>query len=474
MRSKASIVGLLAAVLFTIPLIAFPQLTHAQAVDTSTSASSDVAAKRAALQSQLDQLNVQISQTQSTLNTLGSQAKTLQNQIDTLSAQIKKAQLQLKATQIQIGALKSNIIVHSNTITTLSGTLANEQQSLAQIIRQTDEIDQYSIVEVALSAQDVSSFFGDIDSFNAIQQELNSSYTQITNTRAATVDEKNNLVDQQTQAQKLATEQALEEKQIADAQAAKQALLKQTKGQQATYQSIYNIQKQSIAQIQAALFALAGGSAKISLPAAIALAKTAGADTGVEPALILGILKQETNIGQNVGTANYLDAMSPTRDIPEFLFLTNLLGINPSSVKVSAAPSYGWGGAMGPAQFIPSTWACYAGIVNTTTGSCGKGKDGTYAGPWSYNASKDRIAKLAGHASSPSNPWNNIDAFVAVGLLMSDNGAVSGNDTSEREAALRYFAGWGNADNPAYAFYGDDVMAFTAQFRSDISTLAGS
>ena len=166
--------------------------------------------------------------------------------------------------------------------------------------------------------------------------------------------------------------------------------------------------------------------------------------------------------------------MNPTRDVPEFLFLTNLLGIDPNSVKVSAAPSYGWGGAMGPAQFIPSTWACYAGIVNSTTGVCGKGTDGTYAGPWEYDASKDRIAKLAGHPSSPSNPWDNTDAFVAVGLLMSDNGAVIGDAASEREAALRYFAGWGNADNPAYAFYGDDVMSFAAQFESDISTLSGN
>ena len=172
--------------------------------------------------------------------------------------------------------------------------------------------------------------------------------------------------------------------------------------------------------------------------------------------------------------------MSPTRDVPEFLFITKLLGIDPNSVKVSAAPSYGWGGAMGPAQFIPSTWACYAGIVNTTTGSCGKGTDGTYDGPWSYDASKDRIAKLAGHPSTPSNPWVNLDAFTAVGLLMADNGAPADIGTNPScpssgcEAALRYFAGWGNADNPAYAFYGDDVMAFAAQFKSDIATVNGS
>jgi hypothetical protein len=88
--------------------------------------------------------------------------------------------------------------------------------------------------------------------------------------------------------------------------------------------------------------------------------------------------------------------------------------MNPDTAKVSAAPSYGWGGAMGPGQFIPSTWACYAGYVNTTTGACGKGTDGTYVGPWAYNAAKDHVAKLAGHASTPSNPYSNLDAFTAT------------------------------------------------------------
>ena len=166
--------------------------------------------------------------------------------------------------------------------------------------------------------------------------------------------------------------------------------------------------------------------------------------------------------------------MNPTRDVPEFLAITSQLGLNPETLKVSAAPSYGWGGAMGPAQFIPSTWACYGGFINTTTGSCGKGTDGTYAGPWQYSAAKDRIAKLAGHPGTPSNPFNNLDAFTATALLMADNGATAQTFSADRTAALRYFAGWGNASNPAYAFYGDDVMAFYEQFQSDINTLGGS
>lgn len=472
-RVRIALVLFAVLVIFGTGLLAGPRLIQAQ-TDTSSSGSTDIAARRAQLQSELDQINTQIAQTQGTLNTLGQQHKSLQNDIDTLTAQITKLQLQLKATQVQIQALQNNIVVHNNTINTLTGKLTNEQQTLAQIIRQTNEVDQYSLVELVLSAQDVSTFFGDIDTFQAVNQELNASYTQTTDTRTQTETEKQRLEDQHTQQLQLEQVEQQEQQQIQVAEAQKQKLLNSTKQSEANYKSVLSIQQQTAAQIRAELFALAGGSGQISLPNAIALAKQAGADTGVDPALILGILKQETDIGKNVGTANYQDAMSPTRDIPVFLVITKNLGINPDSVKVSAAPSYGWGGAMGPAQFIPSTWACYGGYINTTTGSCGKGTDGTYQGPWQYSAAKDRIAKLAGHPSTPSNPWNNTDAFVAVGMLMADNGAVKGDEASEREAALRYFAGWGNADKPAYSFYGDDVMAFAAQFASDIQTLANS
>jgi membrane-bound lytic murein transglycosylase B len=98
---------------------------------------------------------------------------------------------------------------------------------------------------------------------------------------------------------------------------------------------------------------------------------------------------------------------------------------------------------MGPAQFIPSTWVLY----------------------------QSRIARAAGHPGTPANPWNNLDAFTATALLMADNGATAKTRDAERLAALRYFAGWGGATNPAYSFYGDGVMGFADQFEADINTL---
>jgi hypothetical protein len=235
------------------------------------------------------------------------------------------------------------------------------------------------------------------------------------------------------------------------------------------YQNILKAKQKSAAQIRSELFAFRD-SAAIPFGTALDYANLASQKTGVRPALILGVLKQETDLGSNLGTGTYLRDMHPTRDVPVYLKITEVLGYNPSSMPVSKQPGYGWGGAMGPGQFIPSTWACYGGFVNVTTGKCGKGKDGTYKGPWEYDESKDIVRRNLGKASV-SDPWAPQDAIMATALLMKENGAAAGTAAAERLAALRYFAGWGNANKSAYAFYGEGVMDNAEYFQNQINIL---
>ena len=117
----------------------------------------------------------------------------------------------------------------------------------------------------------------------------------------------------------------------------------------------------------------------------------------------------------------------------------------------------GWGGAMGPLQFIPSTWAIYGGIVS----------DG--AGGYVYSRSSDAIRSLTG-GTTASNPFNKQDAFMASALLLRDNGA-NGTYASDKLAALRYYAGWGGASRAENQFYGNQVMERKARLENEIKTL---
>lgn len=416
--------------------------------------------RRAQLQAELNQLEKEITQNQAIVDSLAAQGKSLSNEVKTLNAKIKAAQLQVQATQVAIKNLDASITVHKNTITTLTNKLDAEKMSLAQILRRTNEVDNYSVVEIALTGQNLSDVLGALDSYAFLKRSLGQSYEEITGTKLQTLAEKEALENKREEQEKIAQIQILAKQQVQNQQTQKQQLLTETKGQEAKYQQIVAAKQKTAGQIRAELFSLAGGGGQIPLPTAIALAKTAGAATGVRPAFILGVMKQETNLGANVGQClltnspekgdgkgkntgtPFSGVMKPTRDVDPFMTITSALGLDPYSQPVSCPPSYGYGGAMGPGQFIPSTWMLI----------------------------KDRVSRAAGHPSTFANPWNPLDAFTATALYVADLGATGGGTTGERTAALKYFAG-GNYKNPAYAFYGDSVMNFAAQFQSDIDTL---
>jgi peptidoglycan hydrolase CwlO-like protein len=436
------------------------------------SATQAVATRQQQLQSQLDSIESQIAVQQQLLDTAQGQHQTLQTQIDVFDAEIKKTQLQIQAINLTITQLNGNIGTHDQTLSQLSAQLDAEKESLAQIMRQTQMLDSYSAVSVALGSKDVSGLFGDLDAFASIKSSLADSFSQIQQTSSSTEVEKEALQSQLAEQEQLRTVAQLAKQSVQAQEVDKQKLLTETKGIEANYQKLIATNQKTAAQIRSELFTLRD-SAAIPFGEALAYAQAAEKATGTRAAVTLGVLKQETNLGENLGTGTWRVDMAPARDQPVFVYITQTLGLDPDKMPVSKKPWYGWGGAMGPGQFIPSTWVCYGGFVNANTGTCTpNGIANFWAGPWQYVASKDRVRKLLG-ANAPSNPWSPQVAIMATAMLMADNGASAQTPAAERLAALRYFAGYSGASNPAYAFYGDGVMGFAAQFQQDIDQLAG-
>lgn len=399
-----------------------------------------VVSRRYQLETELSKLEGEIQIQQQILDTKKMESQTLERDIAIFDADIKKSELNIKAREIAISKLSDDIRGKEVKIVSLDEKILKEKRSLAQLIRKRDEIDSFSIVEVILSNQNLSDFFEDVDMFSSIELALSSSFSQIEQTKNVTNIQKESLIDKRQQEIELKEIQLLEKKKIESQKAEKKQILDISKGQEAIYQRILKDKQKSAAEIRSELFTLRGSTA-ISFEKAYEYATLAGKKTGVRPAFILGVIAEESNLGQNVGTGNWKTDMHPTRDRPVFEQICERLGFNPDMMPVSKKPWYGWGGAMGPAQFIPSTWVLY----------------------------ENRISRLTGH--TPPNPWDPFDAFVASGMLLSDNGASKGTRTAERLSALRYFAGWSNATKSAYSFYGDEVMDLADMYQKQIDIL---
>ncbi len=129
--------------------------------------------------------------------------------------------------------------------------------------------------------------------------------------------------------------------------------------------------------------------------------------------------------------------MHPTRDIQDFLKITKDLGMDPYKTPVTCPMSFGWGGAMGPADFIPSTWMKY----------------------------KDKIEEVT---QKPADPWNITDAFLAAGFYLSESGANLQTKDGEWKAAMIYFSG---TPDSIYTWYADNTLKIADEIEKKIEYL---
>jgi hypothetical protein len=415
--------------------------------------------ERVQLERQLVELEQQINSNKAELDKKKGERQSLERDVAILDAQIKDSQLAIKRRDLTIKKLTDGIRDKESAIGVLDSKVLKGQESIAQMIRRTREIDDITIAELALGGN-ISDIFSEVDEFEAVQIALDKAFKDMAVARDDLAERKTALLGQQEEEQDMRQLQVLQKRSLEQKEDEKQELVSAVKGQEKVYQQVIAAQTKTATEIRARLFELRDSGA-IPFGKAYEYAKEASAKTGVRPAIILGILAEESNLGENVGSGNWKTDMHPTRDVPIFDDLTRDLGLNPDDTKVSKKPWYGWGGAMGPAQFIPSTWVQYAGYVETSKGS----------GDWVYNSAKDRIGKIVG--AGPPNPWDARTAIFASAMLMMDNGADKQTRAAERLAALRYLAGWANATKPAYAFYGDDVMALADKFQKEIDVLEG-
>lgn len=390
---------------------------------------------------------------QSQLNQQKQKSGVLQKNVNVLLGQIASTQNKIKEKINGIATLSTQIKQKSKAIDDLSAELDREHQSLRQLLKKTNEIDQKGATYVVFSNDSVSDFYKDLDDFLSIKQSLYASLDKIKNIKSLTEDQKQDLQDKQFQAidAKAALEDEKKKIQVSQTEAAK--LLDTSKTEEKRVQLSVADQQKKVAAIQSRLFSFAGGNTKaIPFGEAYQYALDASATTNVRPAFVLAILTQESRLGANVGTCNragdppsksWINIMHPTRDQPAFKRITAALGIDPNTTPVSCPiPGGGWGGAMGPAQFIPSTWELI----------------------------KNRLATALGVPAA--NPWRARDAIMASSMYLADRGGAGSVEANERNAACRYYSGRScDGKTPPNSFYGNSVMALARTIQADIDYL---
>lgn len=450
----------LGLIFFLLVLISLAQAPGNLSIRAADQNQEDALAERKILEEQLTELENQISEYQTTIDQYRKQGDTLKNEISLMETAVKKINLQIQAININLERLNQEIRDTQGQINQTENKIDLQKQSLAEFVRHLYEADSQSLIEILIANNRLSDFFNALNDNTLLQQKIKVTLDEVVNLRTLLLNQKEELSFQYNDVENLKYHQLIQKQQTQTIQKQKNQLLQETKGKESEYQKILTKTKESAAQIRSRIFQLLGGGA-LTFEEAYQYAKLAEGATGVRAAFILAVLNQESIFGKNVGQCFYNEktryaatAMNPSQ-IPVFLEILEKLKIDPGSTltKVSCPNSDGsYGGAMGPAQFIPSTWKLYEKSISQITGN------------------------------NPPSPWNNADAFAATALYLKEaiNHSSCVNYAQqipnqkqkllERCAAARYYAGsrWYN-----YRLtYGEAVANKANDYQEDIEIIA--
>ena len=414
--------------------------------------------EREELEAEYDKLQEEIGQWQQVLDATRAKKNTLQGDVTGLNAQIAQAEAQIKQKNLAINRIGGEIQSKTARINELSLRIEDGRESLASFIRRQDQIDDLSLVEIALAADSAFALFEDVDNIVTVQADLHKEFADIRATREETEDERAALAEREAAEQDAKYVVETKKQEIDKNKQEKNQLLSIAATEEAAYQKVLAERQAQAAAIRARLFPLRDTEG-IQFGDAVEYAKQAGAATGVRPAMILAILSQESALGTNVGNCLVTDlatgdgkgkntgtpfagVMKAPRDTVPFERITKALGKDWSTTPISCPQPGGYGGAMGPTQFIPSTWELF----------------------------EPRLKAALGVPAT--NPWNAGHAIMATGLYLADVGAGAGGVTAEKNAACRYYSGRAcPGTGGAIDSYGASVVGKANKFQQDIDFL---
>lgn len=386
------------------------------------------------LKNRIENLRAQIGNYQDEIYKMGQMEESIQNEVEILDRDTKKIELQIQETQLVIESLSIEISEKEGQIDAMEKEITAKEKILSQFMQEIYERGQASTIEIILGNQKFTDYFSVIDNLETYEDKTKDAYDQLVFLKAGLKSERNILVGKREEQYNLQMVQKDQEHSLEEERQLKDSMLSQASSEK-------QLLSQKMDKLQAELNMLQSLGEPIAIEEAVRAAKYASGLANVAPEFLLGVLRVESGLGTNVGGGRYKTDMNPAQ-WDTFKKICSELGIDPDKTPVSRRACYnsgsgdgcgGWGGAMGPAQFLPSTWMGY----------------------------KSKVEKLTGEA--PANPWDIKDSLAAMGLkLAAVDGVTSGNRKAWAKAAGMYLAG-ANWEN--YSWYSDRVLRYADEFR---------
>jgi len=371
----------------------------------------DIAKLLEVRQQQIADLEGQIADYWKSVDEKRAKGDSVQSDIEVLKTKIAKSELEIRSLQLAIEESKYKLKKTEAKIGEVTGQLGLMKGKMAASLRELQQREGVSTFLRFAETDKLSDIFLALGELEQLYQGLDEVLGGLKSKKSDLEEVRDAVAEERRTQERL---KAIEESQkeiVARRKTSQAKLLVQIEKEKGKLLSTIVSRKQDLDAIKAQIEYLQ--KAGVSAEEAVRFGQLAAIRTGIRTSFLIAVLEVESRLGLNVGKGNWKTDMH-SRDKDAFVAITGKLGLNPDTTPVSRAPSYGWGGAMGPAQFLPNTWLGY----------------------------ESSVAKLTGH--NPPNPWNIEDAFTAAALMLARNGASSKTRAGEIRASKTYISGNGN------------------------------
>ena len=291
------------------------------------------------------------------VNSLDKQSKNYASELKKLNLQIESLKAKIKARSLVIAQLKVSIDEKVSRIQTFSEKIDREYESLAQLLRNTNEFDNENIIYLALSNKSISDFYGDLESYTSIKKSIKDSVEQIVGVKIETEIQKKELESKKNAETDAKAELENAQNKVSKTETKKKQLLAISEKDKAAFQKLATEKKIRADKIRTALFELRDSKA-IPFGTALQYAKSAEKFIGISPAFLLAIITQESNLGTDTGSCyltnfetgggissksgkffqNVMKPMGlPGRkgDVDDFISITKSVGRDPTKTLIS-------------------------------------------------------------------------------------------------------------------------------------------
>ncbi len=388
--------------------------------------------------------------------------KTLQNKIYVLRKQIQNLDYKIHQGNVTIRNLGFKIIDTQSSIDKISSRIEDSKTQLVSILRTIYREKQKSLIEIIFKGS-LSNFFDNLTRLEYLNTKLQEVLENTKDLKSYLKSKEEELGEEKDDLEKTVEIRELQRQESAETKKEKEYFLRLTEQEYQKYLEQKRKTEKTAAEIRKRVFELIGVPKAPSFGEAYEIAKYASEVTGVRPALLLAVLTQESRIGKNVGqcylkdpdtgdgiyikTGNKAPRTMYPGQVPYFINIIENVNKDRGLVRdpfetpvsccmVNDGNFVGWGGAMGPAQFIPTTWQ-----------KLGYG---------------EKVKQITGKTADP---WDIKDAFLASALYLKDSGA----ERNEFRAVMTYFSG--SSWNTWEEFYGRNVLSIAEGYEKDIAII---